>query len=45
MEPEEKQDKLIQVGLHFCRRYMNLVRYNPEFCARCSFNGLREAKT
>jgi hypothetical protein len=29
------------LGLHFCRRYQNLVRYNPEFCGACPFNGLR----
>lgn len=28
-------------GLHFCRRYMNLVRYDPEVCRACPFNGIR----
>lgn len=40
---DEKRVRLIRVGLHFCRRYRNLVRYNSEFCGRCPFNGLRDA--
>lgn len=39
----EEHDKLIRFGLHFCRRYKNLVRFDPDFCARCPFNGLRNA--
>jgi len=40
---KERREKLTCLGLHFCRRYGNLVRYNPEFCGRCPFNGLRRA--
>jgi hypothetical protein len=32
------------LGLHFCKRYQNLVRYDPEFCGACPFNGLRPLK-
>ena len=39
----DKHEKLIRVGLHFCRRYKNLVRFDSEFCARCPFNGLGDA--
>lgn len=38
-----RRDRLNSVGLHFCKLYKNLVRYNPEFCGRCPFNGLRDA--
>ncbi len=37
----ERRERLASVGLHFCRRYRNVVRYNPEFCGKCPFNGLR----
>lgn len=30
------------LGLHFCKRYRNIVRYDPEFCGSCPFNGLRD---
>ena len=42
-ESRDRQKRLVGVGLHFCKRYKNLVRYNAEFCARCPFNGLRDA--
>jgi len=42
---EEKRDRLNRIGLHFCRRYRNLVRYNPEFCEKCPFNGMRGASS
>ncbi|MBL7168937.1 hypothetical protein ISS40_09695 [Candidatus Bathyarchaeota archaeon] len=28
-------------GLHHCRYYDNLVRYNPNLCGKCSHNGFR----
>lgn len=37
----EKRVTKNKVGLHFCRRYRNLVRYDPNFCKTCSFNGLK----
>lgn len=40
---DKKRGRLFSVGLHFCRRYRNMVRYNPEFCGNCPFNGLRDA--
>lgn len=36
----DRHEKLVRIGLHFCRRYKNLVRFDSEFCARCPFNGL-----
>jgi hypothetical protein len=41
MSSTEKTRRLISSGLHFCRHYKNLVRYNPEFCGKCPHNGLR----
>ena len=37
----EKALRLIKSGLHFCRKYDNLVRYNPELCGDCEHNGFR----
>ncbi|MCW3992061.1 MAG: hypothetical protein NWE79_05085 [Candidatus Bathyarchaeota archaeon] len=31
------------MGLHFCSRYSNLVRFDPVFCGRCPFNGMKAA--
>ena len=31
-------------GLHLCKRYRNLVRYDPELCGRCPFRGFEEAR-
>lgn len=28
-------------GLHHCRYYDNLVRYNPNLCGKCSHSGFR----
>jgi hypothetical protein len=28
-----------ETGLHFCKNYQNLVRYIPELCGKCRFNG------
>ncbi|MBS7619134.1 hypothetical protein KEJ21_00590 [Candidatus Bathyarchaeota archaeon] len=39
---EEQQFKLR--GLHYCRRYMNLVRYDAELCGICPFNGVQKAR-
>jgi hypothetical protein len=30
------------VGLHFCRNYQNVVRYNPELCGKCPFCSFNE---
>jgi hypothetical protein len=40
---KDESDKA-SLGLHFCRHYQNLVRYDPEFCGACPFNGLRPLK-
>ncbi|MGD2201243.1 MAG: hypothetical protein PVJ38_06415 [Candidatus Bathyarchaeota archaeon] len=40
-EHEEKADLMIKAGLHFCRKYNNIVRYNPEFCDGCPHNNLK----
>ncbi len=37
--------RLARLGLHFCRHYQNLVKYNPEFCGKCPHNGLRRLTT
>lgn len=29
-------------GLHYCSQYNNLVRFNPEFCGKCPYNGLKK---
>ena len=28
-------------GLHHCRYYDNLVKYNPSLCGKCPHNGFR----
>lgn len=43
-ENAEKTRRLLSLGLHFCRHYKNLVKFNPEFCGRCPHNGLRPQK-
>lgn len=40
---DDRRDRLIRIDLRFGRRYVNLVRFDPEFCGRYPFNGLREA--
>ncbi len=40
-ENAEKTRRFLSSGLHFCRHYKNLVKFNPEFCGRCPHNGLR----
>lgn len=35
----DDEKMLIRFGLHFCRRYANLVRYDPDFCSSCPFEG------
>jgi hypothetical protein len=37
MEPisEERQKKLKEIGLHYCRYYDNVVRYNKPACGKC----------
>jgi hypothetical protein len=40
-ERREKALRLIKSGLHFCNRYNNLVRYNPDLCGKCEHNGFR----
>jgi len=38
MEPtEEKLRRLKAVGLHYCRHYENVVRYNPPSCGSCPY--------
>ena len=31
--------KMPHRGLHHCRYYDNLVKYNPTFCGKCPHNG------
>jgi len=38
----DKREKLRRVGLHYCGRYRNVVRYNPDFCGACQHCGLRK---
>lgn len=33
------EKKLQSKGLHFCKNYQNLVRYIPELCGKCRYNG------
>lgn len=42
MDAEEgirDEGKPNRYGLHFCRRYANLVRYDPDLCSACPFEG------
>jgi hypothetical protein len=34
--------KVRNPGLHFCKNYKNLVKYNPELCGHCPYNGLKK---
>jgi len=40
--PGRDKPEFKRLGLHFCKRYRNLVRYDPDFCGACPFNGLRD---
>jgi hypothetical protein len=31
-------------GLHYCKYYQNIVKFNPEFCGKCPYNGLKPTK-
>jgi len=33
--PEERRSRLKEVGLHFCRYYNNVVRFNKPACGTC----------
>ena len=39
MEPisEERRNKLKEIGLHYCRHYENVVRYNKPACGKCAY--------
>ncbi len=32
---EERRQKLKMVGLHYCKLYENVVRYNAPACSKC----------
>ena len=32
---EERRQKLKEVGLHYCKNYENIVRYNKPACGKC----------
>lgn len=32
---EERRERLRQVGLHYCKHYENVVRYNAPACGKC----------
>lgn len=32
---EERKQVLRSMGLHYCRHYDNIVRFNPGFCGKC----------
>jgi hypothetical protein len=32
---EEKKRMLKSMGLHYCKYYNNIVRFNPSFCGKC----------
>jgi hypothetical protein len=38
MLSNEKLKKLKKIGLHYCKHYMNIVKYNPIFCDKCPYN-------
>lgn len=44
-EDKGRTEKLMKMGLHFCRHYKNLVQFHPEFCGKCPHNGLRRSPT
>jgi hypothetical protein len=39
MEPptEERREKLRQIGLHYCKHYDNIVRFNAPACGKCGY--------
>ena len=37
----DDESKTPKRGLHHCRYYDNLVKYNPNFCGKCPHNGIR----
>ncbi len=32
---DERREKMRQVGLHYCKHYENIVRYNAPACSKC----------
>jgi hypothetical protein len=32
---EERRERFRQVGLHYCKHYENVVRYNAPACGKC----------
>jgi hypothetical protein len=43
-DKSEEKRRVRQVGLHYCRHYRNLVRFNPNFCGPCPYNGMKQAE-
>jgi hypothetical protein len=43
-DKSEEKRRVKQVGLHYCRQYGNLVRFNPKFCGSCPYNGMKQAE-
>jgi len=37
----DNRSKAPRRGLHHCRYYDNLVKYNPSLCGKCPHNGFR----
>lgn len=35
---EKKRKRLKNLGLHYCKYYKNIVRYNDKFCRECPHN-------
>ena len=36
------EEKIKNIGLHFCTQYNNIVRFNPKFCGKCPHSGLKK---
>jgi hypothetical protein len=34
---KEKKNKLKELGLHYCKYYKNIVRYNAPTCKKCPY--------
>ncbi len=37
---ETVKEKIRNTGLHFCKHYNNVVRFNPQLCGKCPHSGL-----
>lgn len=41
---KDERTRLKSMGLHYCSYYQNIVKWNPEFCGSCPYNGRNNEK-